>query len=151
MPGRHRAQAHLFTDGYPGVCHTEHVSPRSTYMIGATMKKYILVVEDDNRYRQEYVRKLTGKFEVGEATTVDEARKLFLKHRDRLAGVIMDGCLGSGELNTLDLISEIRSGWDGRMIAASTNGAYRRKMIGAGCSSESAKRELTKLLPSIFE
>lgn len=116
------------------------------------MTKYILIAEDDDTYRQRYVRNLRGKFKVLEAVTVEEARQLFRQHHRHIAGVIMDGRLGGNELNTLDLIKEIRgAGWAGKMVAASTSGHYRKKMLEAGCNAESAKYELSKALPGIFE
>ena len=115
----------------------------------------VLVVEDNEglhkmwgkMFRKRMLGILDHKILILSAYSIEEAEQLFSASPDvRLIAV--DACVPGTCQNTLPLIRAIRKCFVGPMIAISSDKAYRRKSMEAGCDYECDKI----LLPEkIFE
>jgi CheY-like chemotaxis protein len=112
----------------------------------------ILVVEDSRRVRGDY-RGVTPK----DVLMLDAPGRLsaaeqFREHQEDIGLVIMDGDLsGHNTLDTEDLVQYMRSeGYDGIIIAASSNAEFRQQLVAAGCNQEYDKNALVDALPAII-
>ena len=95
------------------------------------MKK-ILVVEDFDPYYETVKKGLAGKVEIVRAETLSEGHKLFQENPD-VDLIIMDACVPGDRPNSMPLVAEIvKSGYNKPIIASSTLGSYRRKLIAVG-------------------
>lgn len=114
------------------------------------MKK-VLIVEDDETIQKMYRALLKDKVILLQAYSVEEGFSLFQKNPD-VALIVVDGCLGSGELNSLPLIRDLRRSFKGHMIAASGREDYRNEMTKKEesgeerCSRASPKQGVAQLV-----
>lgn len=100
--------------------------------------KRILIVDDDERIR----RSLRQWFEadglvVVEAATNERARQHFTENPDFFA-ILMDGWLAHN-VDTCDLITEIRQTFIGHIIAMSTDTELLKRQMAAGCNHSISK------------
>lgn len=72
------------------------------------------------------------------AYTLDEGSRLFDDNQPDLVLIVMDGCVDhDSTLDSLPLIQAIRKkGFHGTMLAASSDGEFRKEMLLAGCDRE---------------
>ena len=112
----------------------------------------VLVVDDRYRFVRLHVDNLHGSnLQVVTATSLDELTAMYERHRDELAGIILDGCVPGDKLNTLPFIQAVYSDrqeglFNGLLIAASSDPSYRQAMVQHGCTHEAPKSEAAELL-----
>ncbi len=114
------------------------------------MKK-VLIVEDVDRYQQQYARELQGKVTVLPARSITEARKLFSENEDSDL-IVMDACVDNDESpDTRELVSAIRRTFNGPMIASSGLPEYRDILVEWGCSHKASKDDVPKKVLEILQ
>ena len=97
----------------------------------------VLVVEDDPTVIG-LLQDIFKDQDVFIATSVERARELFREHEGKFGFVVMDGNLERGE-KTVDLTREIRSEFDGPIVAFSGQLEDQEALLGAGCDIDLMK------------
>lgn len=117
----------------------------------------ILVVEDQQQMRQRIAYDIDSFLgipyaKVLQAGTLDEARKLFAEHQERIIAICLDGCvLRPDDLDSLPLIKEfLAAGFKGPIVAMSSFEGFRDQMIAAGCTHSEVKGRVGALLETLF-
>lgn len=109
----------------------------------------VLVIEDNPTAQRGYkaVLEVSGVDVVHQASTLDEARRLFGQYKHELNGIILDGRLSDeGIQPTLGFIVEIKKDYSGPLIAASSDPVFLQKMKAAGCTHAPGKNASAELL-----
>ena len=109
----------------------------------------VLIVEDEERWQENYKQDLGGKVLIIEALTIKQAEEHFAANPD-IAAIIMDACVPGGRPTTLPLVKKFRETFFGPMIAASSYTAYRKDLIWAGCDHEANKPDVPAKLLQIL-
>ncbi len=96
----------------------------------------VLIVEDDLRQQAEYFRYFSrAGFEVLQAETLEKAEELFRKNKNDINAIVLDGCIGGDDFNTLDLSRKFRAEFQGLMVAAVTSEEVRGWLVtDGGCN-----------------
>lgn len=111
----------------------------------------VLIVEDEEEWQRTWSRYLKREgAEVLVAFSLEEGERLFEANTD-LALVIMDGSVGSEELNSTSLVQKMRRTFRGPIVAASGSPTSRRQMMKVGCSHEADKHEVSVLVSKILK
>lgn len=101
----------------------------------------VLVVEDNERWQATFARSFGQDFQLLQATTIQQGEELFLANPD-IGIVIMDACVPGDYVNTIPLVKKIRETFNGKMIASSGGGIFRKMLMDAGCSHQCDKIDL---------
>ena len=96
----------------------------------------VLIIEDDDNWQQIYSTLLMPRgVNVIPAYTLEDARDLFIRHRD-LDAIVVDGQIGPADADiTSLLVREFRiDGFTGPIVAASSSETNCIKLVNAGCN-----------------
>jgi len=86
-------------------------------------------------------------FQVLSALTIEDGETLFEQNKD-VALIIMDACVPGNIPNTMALTQQIKQGFNGPMLATSSEAPFRKLLIKAGCTHECEKH---KIIDSVLE
>ncbi len=109
----------------------------------------ILIVEDDMNELYFWKRELRGVAEILEATTLQEAYHFL--DTEQFDVVVMDACLQSNNINTSNLTREVRRSFKGPMIASSSDPAFRKELVVAGCDYNCPKEFVGQKIKEILK
>ncbi len=115
------------------------------------MDRYILIIEDEELQRRRY-KEQWEELGTGIGTLTADSLQAAASYYDnapkgQIVGMIVDGAVPGGYLNTIPFIQRLRAdGYHGVMIAASTRVDYRRTMVQYGCTDEAEKRYAVRIL-----
>jgi DNA-binding NtrC family response regulator len=85
------------------------------------------------------------------AATLQELDDVFDKYRNELEAVILDGCLEDHQPDTIEFVYRaVSSGFSGYLVAASSSGHYRERMVLAGCTHQSPKEEVAVFVADLL-
>ncbi len=112
------------------------------------MKK-ILVVDDEDFFHEIIRKKLKDKVTILSAFTIEQAEEVFSANPD-LDIIVMDACVPGDSPTTPPLVRRMREIFSGPIIATSSLGRYRRKLVEAGCDHESIKYTLPEKISGIL-
>lgn len=104
----------------------------------------VLILEDEQGLQDMYQETLDEKVTILAAVRTEEGRRLLEAHPDT-ALVVMDGQV-PGIPDTPSLVREIRKTFPGPIIASSSRPDLQEKLMAAGCTHESEKREVPQLV-----
>ena len=112
----------------------------------------VLIVDDEEEWRDRWTRRLLREgAEVLKASSLEEGWRLFEANPD-IALVIMDTCVpGFYPPNSMWLVEKMHQTFKGPIIAASGHPDFRRVLMGAGCSHEASKNEVSALISQILK
>jgi DNA-binding response OmpR family regulator len=110
------------------------------------MKTVLLLVDRDAFWHQQLrVALQDHPFEILGARDATEARRILVSRPDTDV-VVLDDCISGAELDALELVVEIRRGFQGRMIACCTDCNNGAALMGAGCDEHVYKSKLAEHL-----
>ena len=112
-------------------------------------KKKVVLLVDQNPFWHEKLREtLCGQlFEILSAYSDVQARQIFVDRPD-IDFVAVDDCIAGRELDSMELVAEIRRGFHGRIIACCSNCNNGDELVKAGCDAYTCKSHLGKELLS---
>lgn len=115
-------------------------------------KRTIFILEDNEILQITYKRGFEG-YEVLQATSVHQARDLFLLHERDIALIVLDGYMdrADAETTTLQFARDVRKiGFQGPMIATSGYSDMNEQLMEAGCDHMARKDEVFDLVKIHF-
>ena len=98
----------------------------------------VLVVDDNDEVRKNWVRLLGRRVEVLEAVSLKEGERLYKANPD-IVLVVLDACVPGDTPNAMGLADLIRKSFAGPIIAASNCSRYRQMLVNAGCTHQEEK------------
>lgn len=120
----------------------------------AEPKPTILVIEDDRQIQRLFGAWLMDEVELLFASTVKEARELFMAHQREIVLIAIDACVPMAEgtprpkaPTTLPFVQQLREkSLDRRIVAISSDPTYRQWQMEAGCDHEVDKDEFPQFV-----
>ena|SRR3989344_3460464 len=113
-------------------------------------KMLVLVVEDEEYWQDRWKRELDGKVVLVSALSIEEAEEKFATNPD-IDAIVMDARMpGGSPSTTLPLVRKLREIFTGPIIASSSLGSYRQRLVQAGCNHESEKESLPQKLLEVL-
>jgi CheY-like chemotaxis protein len=107
----------------------------------------ILLVDDSTDDILLMSRKLNPHATILVAHTEDQALELVKRHAGRISAIVLDGFLeGNGNKPTIPLLKEIRTRYEGLIIASSDLDKMRDHMLAHGCDAGARKEYVPGVL-----
>ena len=95
----------------------------------------ILIIEDNEQIQELCKMMLKGTgVKILQAITIKEANEVFMKHKDEIDIIYVDGCVPGNQINTVELTQNLRANFHGKMIAISSLDDYNVELLKAGCN-----------------
>lgn len=115
----------------------------------------VLFIENETFWQQKLREELekqgkNSQFRITSAFFLSSARAIFSGRKD-FDVIVVDDCLSDSgrNIDTLDIIQEIRRGFDGHMIACCLNSENGEMLVKAGCDEYVSKNCLSERLLNI--
>lgn len=119
------------------------------------MMPTIFIVDDEEKWQNQWTEALKDKVNVVSAFTIEEAEEVAIRLSNaNVALIVMDANVPPGEgITTEDLVYELREihGFKCPMIAASVSETYRGMLMDAGCDHECEKKDVPKKVLEILK
>jgi len=110
----------------------------------------ILIIEDDLMIQSLFARCLEDRFDIEAAYTLEEAEKKFEAGQGAFSLIVVDACLGGAGLETLSLVCKMSTSFRGPIIASSSCSENRRIMLRSGCTHETEKMNVPRLVAKLL-